>query len=319
MKAARVLARLSSPPGLGVQLALSISIVAAVAIATGVYVSLDPESRLSAGRTLAVPRKSLDVLSGYVTSKHMTDNPAVYAPREIPQQGSAFSYCFWVYIDPSRSGAMEHCRAKTLFCKGTPEQYALSPASSSTVLRYRVAMPCVSISERDGCNTMTLGFNTTAERYMEIPLRALSAGMDPLRTSAGAATFALGNWVMFTLAFEDGLDGTSVTAYCNDATVFALSHSNFDGLAGNHLVPNKGRLHILPDADPGDASIHLGDIKYFNYAVGPSQVHSLLAKGPPDARAVVDARQSAAASSATRFSVDASKVDTIYNVDVGGP
>lgn len=206
---------------------------------------------------------------GYTSSE-----TRLYVPKS-----SKFTYTFWLTLLPDVDVGNH-----VLFVNGTPDSYTMSCASLDNPFSYRVAMPCVEANvDSLGQLTMQVSINTTTHKYLQIKLSSSNA--------SDMVSFAQGQWIHFTISFEDELEGIRMTAYANDTALVSLDPQNYTAFSGNHLMHNDGKVYLFPNTATKTSAtntdkqstkrIALGRLTYHPYTLTPRQITSLSKQNPP--------------------------------------
>ncbi|GAX84771.1 hypothetical protein CEUSTIGMA_g12193.t1 [Chlamydomonas eustigma] len=232
------------------------------------------------------------ILDGYAESSVVADTSwstvnsssqnYVTLSRSFNRRGGAqFSYSIWVKVmDPTKvPGA-------TLFLRGDPNVYTWSatPIDGSSATTWTDCMiKCPRVMFGASFDELIVQFNTIADPSASITISSTSnepAG-DTL-TRQNALTLTLQRWALFTFSFEDNVaiddfeDGVLVRFYLNDTLYYS-------GSAPSALRQNNGDLCLTPTI--GDLSpltgVTVGNLTYYNYAVGTQIVQNVYQKGPP--------------------------------------
>lgn len=273
---------------------------------------------VSRGQAAPSPRVEVTVLNGYVEStvvaqkSYNTVNPAkdnyVNIPNSFNRRGGAqLSYSLWVFVDDP-----DKCKHVTLFARGDVRRYTAAffagwkakaverapptpvvdatGARSATTVKvapdHVVTAPVVfapAVGFMDRYDEIGVVFNTVQTPFnIAVISPAATRGFDATRAHdverRDALKLIAHKWALFTVVIEDSTsvndfdDGVVVRFYLNDV----LYHT---ARMPGTLRGNTGPLHLFPDG--GVPGLRIGNLKYFNYAIGQERVKELYDAGPP--------------------------------------
>lgn len=234
-------------------------------------------------------------LAGMATNRSWsTINPAAgaYMPlqRSYNRKGGAqFSYSFWLFLEdvtPANVGGRD------ILVRGDTRSFAYSRETklgqSCDVGNKDVAamtgmmIKCPRIRFGPTFDTIVAEFNTLHnpdERVTISPAEA--SGGDP-SMRANILKLAQSKWALYTFTFEDNMaitdfeDGIIVRFYINDVQYHTARIKST-------LRQNSGSVYLLPtrEGEEGIKGARIGDVNYYNYALGSPQVREMYRAGPP--------------------------------------
>lgn len=214
--------------------------------------------------------------------------------------GAQYSYSFWIFVDDP-----EQAKHKTIFHRGDVRAYNAAlfvggdkvanfvPPRVSTnaggdrtgvefatppdhVLTYPfISSPCVTFADR--YDEIGIFFNTIQWPFASVTINPANDADDNTKRRDAMKLIAH-KWALFTIVIEDSVavndfeDGIVVRFYLNDMLYYT---EHVQGA----LRTNTGHFHIFPDG--GIQGTRIGNLTYFNYAIGQERVKSIYDKGPP--------------------------------------
>ena len=262
------------------------------------------------------PRVSTLVLDGYADSVMLQKreyntilpmaNNYAHMPRSYNRKGGAqYTYMMWILVDDPA-----HASNKAILQRGDIRQYSVDvyrgdadvESLKRTVLATETALPIPAdvepkevarkssavvanprIAFGDSYEDLHISFNTTATPFNDIHVLGNHHTDDTLRR--GALKLIAHKWALLTFQFEDNVpinefeDGVLFRFYLNDIIYYTKK-------APGALKLNDGNLYMFPDG--GVAMCKIGDLRYFNYAVGMDNIRSIYEAGPPRKQAVLE-------------------------------
>jgi hypothetical protein len=233
--------------------------------------------------------------------------------------GAQFSYSMWIQI---RDTSAPNVAGKTLFMRGDPNVYTfqtykskvdVDPVTNIPLTRYEltgdntktdVFVRCPRIRFGKTFDEIVVEFNTLIDPMTSMTISPKNGYHldDTLRINA--VNLVQNRWAMMTFTFEDGVaindfeNGVLMRFYLNDTLYFS-------GTTQSALRQNMGDLTVLPilsdqTEETGNRvfrgyngsgedlkSTTIGNLFYFNYALGLKNVRELFAKGHPKHPAVL--------------------------------
>jgi hypothetical protein len=274
---------------------------------------LNKESLVVNPNTIRPPALSTTILDGYADATNLastswsTINPNAFnfvsLPRSYNRKGGAqFSYSLWIQL---RDTSAPNVAGKTLFMRGDRTRYRwrtaqFDPSTNSTTALQTyedVMIKCPRVRFGKSFDELVVEFNTLADPSSSVTItpdveatpigdgtgyKPSSADYDPsLRRNA--VQLMQNRWALLTFVFEDSIaindfeDGILVRFYLNDLLYKSLS-------SRSTLKQNAGDFVMTPligaDETP-IAGATLGNMAYYNYALGMPEVREIYQRGPP--------------------------------------
>lgn len=240
---------------------------------------------------------SVDVLRGYGSLARLADkqwstmNQSATNFLPIVQSynrrgGLQFSYSFWIKVDTMQGGAqvaggsilLQGDRRAFKWRKVTQGDADLGIPDKTVDFGPTVLLKCPHIRFGQSFDEIVVEFNTLNDPGSSMTITS-SPETGP-ENRHNALSLIQGRWAMLTFAFEDNVgisnfeDGIMVRMYLNED----LYHTHRQKGAFRR---NQGDLFLGPGFDQSNNNVHIGDIRYFNYALPPKDVAELYARGPP--------------------------------------
>lgn len=250
-------------------------------------------------------KAAVKIVDGYAMSSLAanrvwnTMNPSgigyVDLPRSLNRKGGAqFTYQFWLYLDDTTPGNVAN---RDILIRGDSRRYNFK----RTVTRTRdAAMGGGDMRDVQDFNNvfikaprirfgrtfdeLVIEFNTLHNPDEKIVVEPRAAGGNDPTMRRNLLKLGQGRWALYTVTFEDNVaisdfeDGILVRVYFNDT----LYHT---ARIKSALRLNNGNLYLLPaDSNNGQEPIknaRIGDLAYYNYAVGAQQTRETYLRGPP--------------------------------------
>lgn len=261
------------------------------------------------------------IVDGYVLTASASDRVWTtvmpdadnYAPltKSMNRKGGAqFTYQFWMYIGDESKANVGNA---AIIMRGDRKRYswekhivnqedaqtAIAASKNSTGLIDAIdALPsrkqqgsgvivkCPLIRFGPTYDSFVVEINTMHDPNAKIEITPYPAkdGIDgTLRNNM--LKLSVNKWVLHTFVFEDNVaitdfeDGILMRYYANDT----LYHT---ARIPSTLRQNTGDLYLLSTGIDGNVSMpikdcKIGDINYYNYAIGPQDITDVLKKGPP--------------------------------------
>ncbi len=298
-------------PTLKPWLAVVVQVLLGLALAFALYmISLRIMQSDKIGMTLLTdsnPAVETMILSGYTDSVNMgrrmfnaslqaADN-YVHLPRSFNRKGGAqFTYQLWVLVgDPATA------RDKTIFLRGDVRRYVvdmyvgeedvrtvkqaalapegaqpLPPALSPGVRRTPMQVACPAFGFGPSYDNLVVSFNTVETPFNSVQVNSVQSTDSTLRRDA--LKLMAHKWALLTVQMEDNVpvndfeNGIVLRFYLNDMLYFTQS------MQGT-LKMNSGDLYLFPDG--GIELTRIGDLRYYNYAIGQARVRAVYERGPP--------------------------------------
>lgn len=212
----------------------------------------------------------------------------VELPRSFNRKGGAqFSYSLWLYLKDTSPAAVQ---GKVLLLRGDKTNYPVTvntqkvDATGATKQLPRVDLPedavikCPRIMFGRSYDEIIAEFNTIEDPFASTSTAPFSdAGYDSA-SRHNLLSLMPSKWVLLTFTFEDHVaiddfeDGVIVRIFVND--VVYRTHTS-----KGTLRLNNGDFYLFPNGMIPGARI--GDVTYYNYALGPDQVREVFERGPP--------------------------------------
>lgn len=203
-------------------------------------------------------------------------------PRSANRKGGAqFSYSFWMHLSSSATAA---AKERILFIKGDPTPYKLrkvevAPSGESVVeaVDNQPVVYCPMIKFGGSHTDLEVWFNSLTNLRERVVFSSVVSDNSSQRRNL--ASLVPDKWVMLTFVFEDNVpindfeDGIRVSFYVNDV---AYQVAKVRGT----LRQNNGHFVLFPEQG-GIQGLKMGDLRYYSYAVDPSEVKTAYVKGPP--------------------------------------
>lgn len=296
-----------------------LQVIIGLVIVYAVYrlsLALMQQDRLFIDNRYMNPSYEVKIINGYVDSTVMankvfnTVNPSaknyLYLPNSYNRKGGAqFSYSFWIFIDD-----VEQAANKTILHRGDTRQYSAAvffgrngdaavramtsstsnvkldntnrrtgitaPVKPDVVPSYPfIAAPCITLGQR--YDQIGVLFNTVQWPFNQVIVNPVSNTIDDTKRR-NAMKLIAHKWALFTFVFEDSVaindfeDGVIVRFYLNDMLYYT------ERVRGT-LKTNSGHFHLFPEG--GIPQLRIGDLTYYNYAIGQERVKNTYDAGPP--------------------------------------
>lgn len=243
------------------------------------------------------------LLDGYVDSSVVSEHSwntvnqgapnYVHLSRSFNRKGGAqFTYSFWLKM---RNTDPTNIRGRTLMLRGDPRAYTWTketkvPGSTNkSVARqtmHGVMIKGPRIRFGDTFDSLVVEFNTVAnpdEQFVITPRQEFGHGdaateADPSHRY-NFIKLSQKRWTLYTFTFEDNVaindfeDGVVVRFYINDELYNSYR-------TRGTLKQNNGNLYALPGPQPIPGA-NIGNLTYYNYAIGPQEVAGIFKAGPP--------------------------------------
>lgn len=233
------------------------------------------------GSLLSVADKS------WSTSNQFARN---YVPllRSLNQRGGIeFTYAFWIRIDADEGANLDRIANQAILVRGDRRRFRWqmrkSSPNTSKSFGPDVLIACPAISFGNKYNEFKVSYNTLQEPQAGFVIEA-RPGDEPIGVRQNAMKLMLNDWALLTFVFKDHSpsnefdDGIEVSVYLNDSLYYLHR-------AKGAFKVNQGDLHVAPSAtgDPTSALNHvqIGDLRYSNYAMKPSDISQVYKHGPP--------------------------------------
>jgi hypothetical protein len=281
-----------------IQVVLGVVVVFTMYVISMYALRMDEAVQDSTGSVMKKQKRAL--FDGYVDASLLSEynwntvnqgaSNYVNLSRSYNRKGGAqFSYSFWLKLrntDPRVIGG------RTILMRGDPRRYTWTKEfkmpgtdkrmSKQTIHDVMIKCPCIRFGNT--FDSMTVEFNTVNNPHEKFTIRPR-----PEFTQEGTAEDASHRynfikltqkrWTMFTFTFEDNVaindfeDGVVVRFYVNDQ----LYHSH---RTRGTIKQNNGNLYALPGPNQCNGA-NMGNLTYFNYAMGISEVIDMFKQGPP--------------------------------------
>ncbi len=216
--------------------------------------------------------------------------------------GAQYSYSFWIFVDDP-----EQAKHKTIFHRGdirpynaalfigdkatqfnvnAPPRVSVRPNGDRTGIKFDTApdfvltypfisAPCVAFADR--YDEIGIFFNTIQWPFASVTINPANDVNDNTKRRDAMKLIAH-KWALFTIVIEDSVsvsdfeDGVIVRFYLNDMLYYT------EHVSGT-LRANTGHFYLFPDG--GIQGTRIGDLTYFNYAIGQERIKNIYEKGPP--------------------------------------
>lgn len=199
-------------------------------------------------------------------------------PRSINKMGGAqFSYSMWIKLNNTSA---KNIANKVLFVQGDNKRYSFSTSvgdKRTNEIDYLIKSPLVKFG--DDADTLITEFNTSTNISTTAQVSKVNNRDETVRHNV----FSLmpGKWMLMTWIFEDDKkydepeDGVVFRFYLNDILYQTQRYSG-------SLRLNKGDMYILPGGGIEDG--FLGDLTYYNYALGVDEIRRVYSQGVTNKR-----------------------------------
>lgn len=284
--------------------AFALQIVIGIVIVLGVYrmsLWLLREDQLVANaRRKRKDNMEIKVVDGWAMSSLAqnrswnTVNPSGlnYAPimRSYNRKGGAqFSYSFWLSLEDT---SPQNVAGRDIIIRGDNRVYTYArtvtrqdsvlPSATERITVSDLVVKCPRIRFGDSFDTIIVELNTlhNPDEKIVIAPNAAQSGDPTLRHNM--LKLSQNKWALYTFTFEDNVaitdfeDGILVRFYMNDVQYHTAR-------IRSTLRQNIGNLYLMPTRE-GEEPIknaRIGDLIYYNFALGPQQVQEIFARGPP--------------------------------------
>lgn len=281
-----------------VQVGLGVLVIYLVYLVSLAVMKQDSIISESGGRMQNSPEESTLILDGYASSSRLhnhrynTVNPYVsnYAAitRSMNRVGGAqFTYSFWLRVsnvatnDPRVAGKdillrgdnREYTYQKSQYnYTQNPEELEVTERTTDKVIK------CPRIRFGDDVTDIVVEFNTHDDINHRVSLASIEQRNDPT-IRHNLMSLMQNKWVMLTFSFQDNVpvndfeNGIVLQVFVNDV----LYHTH---RVSSALKNNYGDLYLFP-SDEEVKNCTIGNLKYYNYAVGVKEVKDLYKKGFP--------------------------------------
>lgn len=252
---------------------------------------------LVAQRNSGITNSNFDtvIIDGYIDSNSVAkkrfstlnplDKTFVPMPRSYNRMGGAqFSYTFWLFVGDSHPSAVAN---KPILLKGDHQKYTYrkTDASDDKILEVTedVLIKCPLIRFGDTFKDIVLEFNTLDDINHQVNLSSVEQ-MTDTTLRHNLLSLIQSKWVYLSFVFEDNVpindfeNGIVIRFYINDIMYYTHRVSST-------LRQNNGDFYLFPAGEANGCRI--GDLKYYNHALGFSQIKQNHSAGPPKVRATV--------------------------------
>ena len=271
---------------------------------------LSKDTLVASPNDLRPLKQSVLILDGYSDTAAASDidystvNPSAFnfvaLRRSFNRKGGAqFSYSFWINLKDTTPA---NVAGKTLLLRGDKRVYdwnteVTDPGTNTTGVSKTfsdVLVKCPRIRFGDTFDTIVIEFNTLADPGATIvisPDPETAPTADPsLRHNA--LKLIQNRWALLTFTFEDSVaisdfeDGIMVRFFLNDMLYSTSTMPSAFKLNG-------GNMFLLPTisyTDPASnetvnespiSNAQIGNVAYYNYALGSEGIRELFRAGPP--------------------------------------
>jgi hypothetical protein len=281
-----------------------LQVLGGLALVYGVYwlsLLIMRQDRLVIDRRKGYQTKAVTkLIDGYVDATVAVDHvfdttntaSRTYAdlPRSFNRQGGAqFTYSLWLFVD---DGSADNVAGKTLFLRGDPTAYTFqttplaatdAPGDAAATPPFTsapdIAIKCPRVRFGPTYDSLVVEFNTVDDLDAQVTFDSATAGRRGDATARhNVLSLIQHKWVLLTWVFEDNVpiddfeNGIRVTFHVNDILYDVAT-------VGSTLRQNAGNLCLLPGSDIKGCRI--GNLTYYNYALGVDTVRTLYVAGPP--------------------------------------
>ena len=247
------------------------------------------------------PKATVHIVDGYAyttiasnrTWNTVNPDSRSYAPikRSFNRKGGAqYSYSFWLYLEDT---APANVANKDILLRGDDQVYTYRQATDydDGMVKEKVAQDVTDITIK----APRIRFGPTFDSFV-VELNTLHnpnerINIDPVHNTSHEDTtlrhnllkLMQGKWVLLTFTFEDNVaindfeDGIIVRFFVNDL----LYHT---AAIKSAMRPNNGDFYLLPTSGADDNMIkngRIGDVTYYNYALGMKHVREIFEHGAP--------------------------------------
>lgn len=299
---------------MGPRLMMAAQIAAGVIVILIVYAAslwlLQKDALVADPNSMRPPKQVVTIVDGFADMTAAADlvystiNPSAFnfaaLRRSFNRKGGAqFSYSMWLNLKDTSAA---NVAGKTLMMRGDPRVYGwktilTDPSTKATTLGNTfsdVLIKCPRIRFGPTFDSLVIEFNTLADPGASVVVSSVAESgpsSDPsLRHNA--LKLIQGRWALLTFTFEDAVsisdfeDGIRIRFFINDL-LFQTS------TMASAFKQNSGDLLLLPAITKTDpktgvkttegpiGSAQIGNLAYYNYALGPEDVRSLFRAGPP--------------------------------------
>lgn len=199
-------------------------------------------------------------------------------PSNNIKGGAQFSYSFWINIGTGISSDVED---KILFMKGVNKGYNFNVIDNTTgvTTRYRndllVYSPMVKFGKT--AQSLEVCFNTLARHNEKLVIAQVETADNTLRNNV--MSMIQGTWALITITFEDNIpinefeNGIVVKVYVQDQLYRV-------GRYQSALKQNYGDFYVFPNDKNAITNVQVSELTYYNYALSPKDVETIVYKGP---------------------------------------
>lgn len=278
---------------------VAIQVVAGVAVAALAYavtLLILRKRRIVSSKGLIVsgqdakPKQHLQVVDGYQDSESLayttfntldplTEGDYLGLKRSYNRNGGAqFTYSFWMYMNDTTNPRI---RGRDIILRGDARRYKYSfvkgNAHDQSTVNEDVVVKCPRIRFGRTFKDIVVEFNTL-DNVMDSIFMGSNADPHDTTMRRNLMSVMQNKWAMLTLTFEDNMpindfeNGLVVRMFVNDV----LYHTERKRTT---LRQNTGNLHILPHG--GIPGCKIGNVSYYNYAIGMDEVQRIFRKGHP--------------------------------------
>lgn len=276
----------------------------------GVYwlslVLLKRDELVVAKKTSTVGNSRTLIIDGFADAFNLsgtvydTLNPAsisfAYLPRSVNRYGGAqYTYQFWILLT---NVTPENIGSKDILVRGDIRPYNVMKVDARTnavVSRTEdVLVKCPRIRFNGAYDEMMVEVNALGDPLPK-PFRISSTPGDVEETPADATRFNVmrlvpNKWALYTFVFQDNVElneferGTEMRFYINE--LLYQRHTTPDAIRQNN-----GNLYLFPSGPVQGCKI--GNLAYYNYALGEGDISRTVSAGPPKHANVVSAAPTA--------------------------
>lgn len=275
-------------PSVEVMAEIVAGFIVTVLIYNGFLWSLHSDSILASANST-----STSIISGFIESSAIVQKtfncsvPSIagyvnITPSVNRAGGSQFSYSLWVYV-----GNPLAAMGQTIFVKGDASAYNfdINDNISNNIISKndRVAF-CPELSFGKDRMCFDLSFNTLHNVRETLRVENVKSEDSVLRHNLPGMYTS--RWVMLTMTFGDSKpfgdfeNGLLVSFYLDDVMYVSKQYSTA-------IKQNQGNLHMFPDGT-AIPNCKIADLKYYNYALSPTFIATLVSEGPSTQNAHVE-------------------------------
>ena len=200
--------------------------------------------------------------------------------------GAQFSYQFWIKIESTDANKFKN---QIILMKGDPRLFKAGLYDIVTG-KFKEELPkdyyvaCPLIKFKNSFKEFEVKLNT-----VNMPIATWTIDTDNKGSVRKNALSLLPlNWYLLTFTFEDNYDynsgsfenGIRCKFWLNDVLYAEQNANSQPSFLHNTIKDNEGELILFP-SKPDANLMRIGNMKYYNYAVGRETINTVMNKGPP--------------------------------------